>query len=92
MANFITELSGFPQEVTATPVKKPWQIFIDGSSCRVRGGIGVHIIDKAGREYHYMAKFMFMTTDNEPEYEALTVGLSVVKALRATKVEIKENS
>lgn len=39
-----------------------------------------------------MVKLTFRTTNNEAEYEALMVGLSIEKALRATKVKVKADS
>lgn len=39
-----------------------------------------------------MAKLAFKTTNNEAEYEALVVGLSIAKALGATEVEVKTDS
>lgn len=39
-----------------------------------------------------MAKLTFRTTNNEAEYEALGMRLSIVKLLGATKVEVKVES
>lgn len=92
LANFITEFTSFPQEVASTLVGKPCQILVDSTSCSANGRIGIHIDNNAGREYHYMAKLMFKTTNNEIEYEALIARFSIIETLGATEVEVKANS
>lgn len=52
LAGFVAEFTGFPPETTATPLGKSWLIFVDGSACRVRGVIGVCIVNEKGEEYH----------------------------------------
>ncbi|XP_040988842.1 uncharacterized protein LOC121236443 [Juglans microcarpa x Juglans regia] len=81
LADFVAEFNGFPAEIMAPPPGQPWTVFVDGSACRVGGGIGVHIVTEAKHEHYYMAMLTFGTTNNEAEYEALILGLSAAKAL-----------
>ncbi|XP_042964601.1 uncharacterized protein LOC122298813 [Carya illinoinensis] len=78
LADFVVESSGFSQEETMEPSGKPWVLFIDVSSCREGGGLGIHLLSPDGQGRHYMATLTFKVTNNETEYEALIVGLSVV--------------
>lgn len=46
MADFMAKFTSFPEEIHVAAQGKPWQVYVDGLSCRVGGGVGVHIITK----------------------------------------------
>lgn len=52
----------------------------------------MHIVTEIGKEHDYAIKLAFKMTNNESEYEALLVGMSMARLLGATEVEMKENS
>ncbi|XP_041027059.1 uncharacterized protein LOC121267276 [Juglans microcarpa x Juglans regia] len=65
---------------------------LNSSSCRAKGGVGVHIVTSEGEEYNYAIKLAFKTTNNEAEYEALLSGLAVARSLGATEIEVRADS
>ncbi|XP_041003985.1 uncharacterized protein Mb2253c-like [Juglans microcarpa x Juglans regia] len=91
-SDFIVKFTDFPEEVANAPIGKPWQVFVGGSSCRTKGGVGVHIIGDSRHEHHYMVKLTAKTTNNEAKYEALVAGLSIAEALGVTEVKVKVDS
>ncbi|XP_042962726.1 uncharacterized protein LOC122297003 [Carya illinoinensis] len=92
MADFLVEFSDFPQEEVITPSGKLWILFIDGLSCRVGGGLGIHLLSPDGQEWYYMVTLAFKVMNNEVEYEALITGLSVAAQIGATEVEARSDS
>lgn len=52
----------------------------------------MHIITDTWEEHNYPFKLSFKNTIKEAEYEALLVGLTIVKSLGDTKVEVTSNS
>ncbi|XP_041011395.1 uncharacterized protein LOC121255185 [Juglans microcarpa x Juglans regia] len=68
------------------------EVFVNGSSFRARGGVGVHITTDLGKEHNYAIKLAFKTTNNEAEYEALPAELLVAEKLGATEIEVKVKS
>ncbi|XP_042962729.1 uncharacterized protein LOC122297007 [Carya illinoinensis] len=92
MADFLAEFSDFPQEQVITPSGKPWILFIDGSSYRLGGGLGIHLLSPDGQKWYYMVTLAFKIMNNEAEYEALIAGLSVAAQIGATEVEARLDS
>lgn len=68
-----------------TPTGKPWQVNIDGFFCQLGGGASIHIITGDGREIHYSIRLLFMTNNNEAEYEVLLAGLAMVEPIIKSK-------
>lgn len=66
--------------------------FIDGFSCRAKGGVGVHIITDKGEEHDYAIKLAFKTMNNEIEYEALFFGITIARSLGTEEVEVRVDS
>ncbi|XP_042942589.1 uncharacterized protein LOC122276744 [Carya illinoinensis] len=92
MADFVAEFSDFPLEEVIAPSRKPWVLFIHGSSCRIGGGQGIHLLSPDGRERYYMVTLAFKVTNNEVEYEALIAGLSVATLIGAIEVDTRSDS
>lgn len=92
MANFVTEFTSFPEETPTTPVGKSWQVYVDASSYRAGGGVGVYIVTKQGEEYNYAVKLTFKATNNDAGYEALLAGMTVARLLGVDEVEIRAKS
>ncbi|XP_042944810.1 uncharacterized protein LOC122278690 [Carya illinoinensis] len=88
LANFVAEFSKFPQEETIEPSEKSWVLFIDGSSCREGGGLGVHLLSTNGKGRHYMATLAFKVTNNE----ALIAGLFVAAQMGVKEIEARSDS
>ncbi|GJS34796.1 reverse transcriptase domain-containing protein [Tanacetum coccineum] len=65
-----------------------WKLYTDGASSFDGAGLGLMLIDVAGKEYTYALRFEFETTNNEAEYEALLVGLRIAQEMEITKVAI----
>lgn len=88
LANFVAEFNGFPKEVPIAPKERPWQVYVDGSSCWTGKGVRVHIITGASEEHNYAIKLAFKVSNNEAEYETLLVRLATARALGAMEVEL----
>ncbi|XP_042969058.1 uncharacterized protein LOC122301739 [Carya illinoinensis] len=65
MANFVAEFSDLPQEEAIAPSGKPWVLYIDGSSCRIGEGLGIHLLSPDGQEWYYMATLAFKVTPKQ---------------------------
>ena len=61
-------------------------------SNRQAGEAAVVLRSPDGDEIECMIRLNFLTTNNEAEYEALVVGLDLVKAVRAMSVVIHYDS
>ncbi|XP_042976348.1 uncharacterized protein LOC122307503 [Carya illinoinensis] len=48
MMDFVAEFSDFLQEEVIAPSGKLWLLFIDGSSCLIGGGLGIHLLSPDG--------------------------------------------
>lgn len=55
---------------------KEWLLFVDGASNEDGSGAGLLLIIKKGIEITYALRFEFPSTNNEAEYEAVSLGLS----------------
>ena len=69
-----------------------WIIHMDGSSNKQAGGADVVLHSPEGDEIEWIVRFDFSTTNNEAEYEALVVGLDLVKAAGAISVIVYYDS
>lgn len=73
-------------------MEKPWKLFIDGSSCRAGGDLGIYLTNLDGQAHHYLAKLIFKVINNEAKYEALVVGLGIAAKMGVTKIMVKADS
>ncbi|XP_040998180.1 uncharacterized protein LOC121244225 [Juglans microcarpa x Juglans regia] len=92
LVDFVAEFSNFPEDVIVAPQGKSWQVYLNGSSCRTGGKAGVHIVTSSGERFDYALKLGFKVTNNEAEYEALLLGLTISRSLGATEVKVKADS
>ena len=60
-----------------------WTVQTDESATRKEGGAGVVLIFPEKETLKYAVRLQFTATNNEVEYEALLIGLSLAKALGA---------
>ena len=61
---------------------------IDGSTTKKVEGAGVVLISPKGEILKYVVRLQFSATNNEVEYEALLIGLSLAKAFEAKNLII----
>ncbi|CAL8993664.1 unnamed protein product [Prunus brigantina] len=59
----------------------PWCLYFDGSRTSNMGGVGVIIETPKGFRTHYSFQLDFDCTNNQAEYEALIIGLEILKEL-----------
>ena len=67
-------------------------IQIDGYTTKKAGGAGVVLISLEGEILKYAIRLEFPSTNNEAEYEALLMGLSLARALEANTLIIQADS
>ena len=61
---------------------------MDGASNENGSRVGMMLINPEGHKIHCALRFRFPALNNEVEYEALTVGLHLVKELQACNLKI----
>ena len=90
MANFIAEFTlKDGQRAEETP---QWNIYMDGSSNRQVGGVGVVLISPEEDMVKCMIWLEFHITNNEAEYEALIAGLDLSRAAGAENMVLHYDS
>ena len=52
---------------------KAWILYVYGLETNVGSGVGLIVVSPEGHTYEHALKFMFNTSNNEAEYEALLV-------------------
>jgi hypothetical protein len=57
-----------PETKEATMERK-WAIYVDGSSTKMNGGVGIFLITPDKEELSSSVRLEFKTTNNEAEYE-----------------------
>ena len=90
IADFIAEFT-YPYEEEDPPIET-WTVQIDGFATKKVGGVGVVPISLEKEKLKYAAKLQFPVTNNEAEYEALLIRLSLVKALGAKNIIVQTDS
>ncbi|XP_016178506.1 uncharacterized protein LOC107620940 [Arachis ipaensis] len=88
MADFLVEVTGDPHEETGTR----WRLHVDGASNQTSGGAGVILESPAGVIYEQSSKFEFPVSNNQAEYEALLVGLTLAREVGVTRLEVCSDS
>ncbi|XP_070672205.1 uncharacterized protein [Malus domestica] len=63
-----------------------WTMYFDGSSTSVSASIGIVIQSPTHSHWYFSLKLDFNCANNQAEYEALVIGLSVLHDLRVTRV------
>jgi len=69
-----------------------WNLYVDGSLCTTGSGAGIILNTPDGIDIEYALKFQFQASNNEAEYEALIVGLSLAHSLSAEQVVAHSDS
>ena len=69
-----------------------WTVQIDGSTTKKVGGAGVVLISQEKETLKYAIRLQFPAMNNEAEYEALLIGLSLAKALGAKNLIVQADS
>nr|GEW01915.1 hypothetical protein [Tanacetum cinerariifolium] len=92
-ADFLVEIPFEDNEKKEKPKEVPysnskWRLYTNGASNSDGSGAGIMLIDPEGKEYTYSLRFEFETMNNEPEYEALLVGLRIAQEIEISKVAI----
>jgi ribonuclease HI len=67
-------------------------LYIDGASSQQGSGAGLAVISPQGDVLNYALHLMFPMTNNIVEYEAMIVGLKLVKELGAREVRLYSDS
>ena len=67
-------------------------LFLDGSSCKQGGGIGIVIISPQGASFEFAFPTEPMITNNQAEYEAILKGLQLLHEVKAEAIEIFRDS
>ncbi|WCJ40055.1 RNase H family protein [Euphorbia peplus] len=91
LADFINEFTGgatSPLEI----VKEEWTMYTDGASSSEGAGVGVYIKGPDVIRLSYAAKLAFAATNNAAEYEALVLGLKLLREIAPSKVIIYSDS
>ncbi|XP_040994290.1 uncharacterized protein LOC121240831 [Juglans microcarpa x Juglans regia] len=92
LVDFVAEFSNFKEEDHKPPEKNPWEVYVDGSTCRADGGVRAYIVASEGKESYHVVRLEFKVTNNEAEYEAVLASLAIMKGLGGKEVEMKADS
>ncbi|GJV73945.1 reverse transcriptase domain-containing protein [Tanacetum coccineum] len=71
---------------------EPWILFTDGSSCIDGSRAGLILTNPEGMEFTYALRFRFDATNNEAEYEALSVGLRITEQMGVKNLQANVDS
>ncbi|KAM1013559.1 hypothetical protein ACFX2C_043670 [Malus domestica] len=63
-----------------------WTMYFDGSSTSTSAGVGIVLQSPHQHRWFFSLKLDFDCTNNQAEYEALVIGLSVLHDLHAARV------
>ncbi|XP_021816121.1 uncharacterized protein LOC110758551 [Prunus avium] len=72
--------------------KNYWTMYFDGSCIEARSGAGVVIESPQGQRWQFAFQLNFKCTNNQAEYEALIIGLEILKEMKATRVLVYSDS
>ncbi|XP_072056247.1 uncharacterized protein [Arachis hypogaea] len=87
LTDFLAEYAGDQEEKSTT-----WELYVDGSSNKVRSGAGIILISEGGTQIEVSLKFEFPASNNQAEYETLIAGLKLAEEVGATKVMVFSDS
>ncbi|KAL0439296.1 UNVERIFIED_CONTAM: hypothetical protein Slati_2412600 [Sesamum latifolium] len=73
LADFVSKMTGMVQEEVSK--KRPWLLYVDGSSTMQGSGAGVVLTSPQGDDVEFAINFEFKASNNEAEYEALVLGM-----------------
>ncbi|GKA54669.1 reverse transcriptase domain-containing protein [Tanacetum coccineum] len=96
LADFLVETSptereeekkGEPKRKEPEP-ENTWKLFTDVASSSDGSGAGLLLVNPEGKEYTYVLRFEFETTNNKAEYEALIAGLRIAKEMQIQELAV----
>ncbi|XP_050890648.1 uncharacterized protein LOC127096070 [Lathyrus oleraceus] len=70
----------------------PWRLYFDGSSHKDGTGVGVLIVSPQVGPTKFKYKIREKSSNNKLEYEALIVGLQLLKGMGASRIKVREDS
>jgi hypothetical protein len=91
LADFMVEFTNLP-EIEEWLKDETWVIYVDGSSTKKNGEARVVLVTLEGEELCSSLRLAFKTTNNEAEYEAVLVGVSMAQQMGAKFVEVQSDS
>ncbi|XP_019166519.1 PREDICTED: uncharacterized protein LOC109162254 [Ipomoea nil] len=95
LADYLVECTAGEDDKTSASEEGPsewWEMHANGAaSCQNCGG-GVMLITPEGFRLYYALSYLFQTSNNEAEYEAVLGGLRLAKTLGADRLRIKTDS
>jgi ribonuclease HI len=91
LADFLVEFTNMP-EIEEPNMDQKWVVYVDGSSTKKKGGVGIVLVTPEGEELNGSLRLEFRTTNNEAEYETVIVGLGFALELGADSVEVRSDS
>ncbi|GAA0166380.1 hypothetical protein LIER_21544 [Lithospermum erythrorhizon] len=99
LADFVTECTAHQPQVIQGPdtegaeqVQPKWTLFVDGARNDQGTGAGVLIVGPREVTLEYALRFSFPATNNEAEYEAMILGLKLVRSMEIGELLVKEDS
>ncbi|XP_019184635.1 PREDICTED: uncharacterized protein LOC109179589 [Ipomoea nil] len=95
LADFLVECTAIEEEKEHASESCPgewWEMHADGASSRQHCGGGVMLVTPEGFRLYYALRYLFSTSNNEAEYEAVLNGLRLAKALGVERLRIKTDS
>ena len=75
------KVSGLEVLVISTPCPLSWEIYVDGATNQKRFGVGIVLVSPKKITMEKSLRLGFSATNNEAKYEALLVGMTMVKRL-----------
>ena len=102
LANLVAKFAKFPLEekiekqdmdgksVGVVSLQEPlsWRVYVDGAVNHRRFGVGLVLISPKRIIIEKSLRLGFSATNNETEYEALLVGMTIVQRMRGKAIEI----
>ncbi|XP_016167987.1 uncharacterized protein LOC107610451 [Arachis ipaensis] len=82
LADFISEFTIKEETI------KTWELYVDRASNENGCGAGILLKDDTGVQAEQSIKFLFKTTNNQAEYEALLAGLRLAKEVEISSLKV----
>ena len=94
LADFVIEFtSAEVAENTQAPTDLPiWKLSVDGATNAQGSRAGLILTSPEGIDIEYALRFGFQASNNEAEYEAVIVGLSLAHSLEIDQLEVCNDS
>ena len=69
-----------------------WKVYVDGATNQKGSGVGIVLISPKKITIEKLLRLGFSATNNEAEYEALLMGMTMVQKMGGKVIEIFSNS